>query len=335
MSNFIVPNTFIPGTKAKAQEVNENFVSVQEELNQKAEKFGNSTQTFSVAAATENNHAINKQQLETSLNDALEEVNNAISCIATPFTVEKGYTNSSGNPAYMSYSGGTLNFRVNSSSYGPIIAVPANNKPRFLVTSVNSIDMSSYANGSYNIFLNSEGNAYAYNNTVYIQKAAPTSPLNNTVFVNTSVFPITAKIYQNSSWIDFDDVYLGTVQVSNNAITSIVHRNFNDNGHNVNRQNQRVVETTYKSGTSWYRVWSDGWIEQGGYITNVQVSVTESFLKNFSNTNYTITIGGLCPNTSSLSSARAILLSNKTKTGFSIVEYSAPQIDCGWYACGY
>ena len=27
MSNFIVPNTFIPGTKAKAQEVNENFKS--------------------------------------------------------------------------------------------------------------------------------------------------------------------------------------------------------------------------------------------------------------------------------------------------------------------
>ncbi len=67
MSNFIVPNTFVPGTKAKAQEVNENFASVQEELNKKAEKEGNSSQACSVANATENNHAVNKSQFETVL----------------------------------------------------------------------------------------------------------------------------------------------------------------------------------------------------------------------------------------------------------------------------
>lgn len=32
MGKFIVPNIFIAGTKAKAQEVNENFASIQEEL---------------------------------------------------------------------------------------------------------------------------------------------------------------------------------------------------------------------------------------------------------------------------------------------------------------
>ena len=91
MSNFVVPNTFVPGTKAKAQEVNENFTAVQNELNQKAEKNGNSTQTFSVANATENNHAVNKSQFETALNSSTTELNDLISRLATHFVVEIAY----------------------------------------------------------------------------------------------------------------------------------------------------------------------------------------------------------------------------------------------------
>ena len=49
-----------------------------------------------------------------------------------------------------------------------------------------------------------------------------------------------------------------------------------------------VVET-YQNGTSWYRVWSDGWCEQGGYSTSSNVTIT--LLKTYANTNYTITLG--------------------------------------------
>lgn len=52
---------------------------------------------------------------------------------------------------------------------------------------------------------------------------------------------------------------------------------------------QCVVET-YSNGTEWYRVWSDGWCEQGG-IKDTSGSVT--FLKPFINTNYIITTGML------------------------------------------
>lgn len=36
MSKFVVPNIFVAGTKAKAQEVNENFASIQDELEKKS-----------------------------------------------------------------------------------------------------------------------------------------------------------------------------------------------------------------------------------------------------------------------------------------------------------
>ena len=52
------------------------------------------------------------------------------------------------------------------------------------------------------------------------------------------------------------------------------------------------VTETWKSGTSWYRKWSDGWIEQGTVAT---VSVwtggsdgTVTLPKAFSNTNYSV-----------------------------------------------
>lgn len=46
------------------------------------------------------------------------------------------------------------------------------------------------------------------------------------------------------------------------------------------------VKTSYTSGTTWYRIWSDGWIEQGGRVTSTKSSGTITFPKAFSNTNY-------------------------------------------------
>lgn len=49
-----------------------------------------------------------------------------------------------------------------------------------------------------------------------------------------------------------------------------------------------VVET-YDSGTDWYRLWSDGWCEQGGVYTVTSASPhTILLLKTMSNTNYNI-----------------------------------------------
>lgn len=49
-----------------------------------------------------------------------------------------------------------------------------------------------------------------------------------------------------------------------------------------------VVVENYINGTSWYRVWSDGWCGQGGRIANVTETVT--LLKEMADTNGTVTV---------------------------------------------
>lgn len=56
-----------------------------------------------------------------------------------------------------------------------------------------------------------------------------------------------------------------------------------------------ILIESYVNGTSWYRVYSDGWCEQGGRINiaSMQYGATSvSLLKPFNGTDYTITIGG-------------------------------------------
>ena len=48
-----------------------------------------------------------------------------------------------------------------------------------------------------------------------------------------------------------------------------------------------ILEESYKSGASWYRVYSDGWCEQGGKINATAYGTTVTFLKPYIDTNYT------------------------------------------------
>ena len=52
------------------------------------------------------------------------------------------------------------------------------------------------------------------------------------------------------------------------------------------------ITETYKNGTSWYRIWSDGWCEQGGYYIPTTTLGTITLLKAYKNIDYSITTGG-------------------------------------------
>ena len=97
----------------------------------------------------------------------------------------------------------------------------------------------------------------------------------------------------------------------------------------------RVVET-YKNGTSWYRVWSDGWKEQGGLATNVQGEVSITFLKSFTDTNYYINCNSPLEATYSFQTCG---ISSRTTTGFKVMQKSynndGGACDTCWYVCGY
>ena len=94
----------------------------------------------------------------------------------------------------------------------------------------------------------------------------------------------------------------------------------------------RTVVDTYVNGTSWYRVWSDGWIEQGGSSSIGKGATTITFLKSFSNASYTFT----CTPISSDGAYTTVTI--KSLTAQNIVVYLAQSNyikSSSWYACGY
>lgn len=94
----------------------------------------------------------------------------------------------------------------------------------------------------------------------------------------------------------------------------------------------RVIES-YRNGTEWYRVWSDGWVEQGGRaITSSGAGKTVTLLKPYADRNYTI-VGQAVETSSSFRNGNTTDIVNKTATSFSIGIYGGAA-ENNWYACG-
>ena len=99
----------------------------------------------------------------------------------------------------------------------------------------------------------------------------------------------------------------------------------------VDKTSAHIVET-WSSGTSWYRKWSDGWIEQGGNTTSSSSTATTTLPTAFSDTNYTVV--ATSKNGSSGSNPR-YNVSNKKTTTFDVWFGSYSTYAYEWYACGY
>lgn len=92
-----------------------------------------------------------------------------------------------------------------------------------------------------------------------------------------------------------------------------------------------VVET-YKNGTSWYRIYSDGWCEQGGYFTCSSAGQILTFLKQFTDINYTITASG--------GTNKFGTISFYDRTPSQVATWTSDDDsfnagDVSWLACGY
>ena len=93
------------------------------------------------------------------------------------------------------------------------------------------------------------------------------------------------------------------------------------------------ITETWSNGTSWYRKYSDGWIEQGGeYTKERDTNSTVTFPVAFKDTNYTISTSQYSRLTSS--EAPVCDFTVKTNTGFAH-NYASWGGKTGWVACGY
>lgn len=89
---------------------------------------------------------------------------------------------------------------------------------------------------------------------------------------------------------------------------------------------------TFHQGPSWYRIWSDGWCEQGG--TSNTYNNTVSFLVPFADTNYTC----ICVHNGNTAKGEGVIHAyNKTKNGFTsgLSINSSGMYGYSWEAKGY
>lgn len=103
-------------------------------------------------------------------------------------------------------------------------------------------------------------------------------------------------------------------------------------------ENRRYVKETGKSsdGSSWYRKWSDGWIEQGG-ITQSARGATSRTIKlrtPFSSSNYFVVVQSYTGG-SPTAIHNNFHVVEKSLSSFSTIASCGEDIAGLWYACGY
>lgn len=95
------------------------------------------------------------------------------------------------------------------------------------------------------------------------------------------------------------------------------------------------ISETYVNGTSWYRIYSDGWCEQGGRVSSGSGASTVTLLKSYVNTNYNcqVTNGALDGSLNPQYWTRSITV--KTVTSFTTNQYSDFFVGYEWRTAGY
>lgn len=100
-------------------------------------------------------------------------------------------------------------------------------------------------------------------------------------------------------------------------------------------QGSSYIVETYQNGTSWYRVWSDGWCEQGGFYDKGAYNTSNAsvtLLKPFTNTNYNISISEYY---ASAANVYALLIIGKTTQNITVGKSGSNWQSLYWRACGH
>lgn len=98
-----------------------------------------------------------------------------------------------------------------------------------------------------------------------------------------------------------------------------------------------VVVKTWSNGTSWYRKYSDGWIEQGGYVSsggNSSAFYTGTFNIAFSTTNITLVATNAYRENINKEWYGQIGAFVVSATQFKETSYAGEKHPFHWYACG-
>lgn len=172
-------------------------------------------------------------------------------------------------------------------------------------------------------------------------KTFPTSPADGDYHCLTATGLQTYKRV-SGAWVETQYNLLSPVNgitVAGSVISSVVQPVYNSKySPNPNHTRPAVVVENYINGASWYRIWSDGWIEQGGYYTAVSQGDDYyiNYLLSFSNTNYYFSripkIISLSGSNSAYNNGYTTKYNNRIRIA---TDNTAFTIGYDWFACGY
>ena len=199
--------------------------------------------------------------------------------------------------------------------------------------SIPSISITDFTDGDYNIFVGMDSQE-VLSNSYTISKVEPTTKVAGDVWRNTSISPfIDSKYSDSESWENYDKIYCGSITVASGVITNTIQPIFNENG-----MNESYLVKTYTNGSSWYRVYPDGWCEQGGTYQGTSGGNDRSYsinlLKNYANSTYNL-VGLVTSEGGSGSYINTVKVSAKTESTFDIKASGGETFTWDWVAKGY
>ena len=273
MTNSMIPYSFTPGTKAKAQEVNANFIALADKIDE-----NNATAMHYNSSATVSGNMTFTKPLVSTGTFGVSQGNLTVKNLAnTGVTDAVLVINSDTNQRC-----GSLRF-TNGDGYNEIALCAATEDG----ATISMMGM-----------CNTNGTPYAYGPT----------------WTN----------YADSSTKIVTTAYLANRWTTTKATTTST----------ASKARPAVVIQNYISGTNWYRVWSDGWIEQGGRVyIEKDSTVTVSLPKAFTTTNYIVfTQSGQTETNDEWNNGAKVI--SKAVSSIQIqIRGRAGNRD--WFACGY
>lgn len=219
----------------------------------------------------------------------------------------------------------------------PLIVTTADGK-QIKIISINDYDVSGL-NGTYYIFVDEEtngGTVYLKTCEIFRQDTEPTGQ-NGDIWLDISNEPFVCREKVSNNWYSdtYNKVPIGKVVISGGTIDSLETLKFNDNGVNL------FVVDSGISGYNWYRVWSNGFIEQGGRTDFSGSTITITYNIPFTSRDNTLIVTK-SKNGNNLTDTwtpanNPVNIASYTTTGARVGtagDYGT-NVYCRWYACGY
>lgn len=269
MTNTQIPHSFTPGTQAKAQEVNANFIALASGIDNAKEY------------TTTEISRMDKKADDKALTLANKNLDNATSITNCILEIPNGST---------TYSGATLTVK----SGMKVLLPDGRNEDGTLKNIEYTLDEDkTLTNPDYRFkywYITQDG-IFPVNTDKFIVKRLEEVPGNKWVVFD----PHKNKCYKRASdngtftEVPFTIIAKTKTNKANATITSLTLHEPYELIKRSDIDSLACVVETYKNGVSWYRIYEDDWVEQGGWTWGGTITLMVPYTNNYYNITLTVT----------------------------------------------